>query len=92
MVAPDDRKFASDLKNSRRNQGSDLPERKRPTMNKNMSLGKITNNSIKEQQESLPVFKLRSSLIKAVQDNQLLIVVGEDYSNDTVPGGGWVLQ
>ena len=82
-MAPDDRKFASDLKNSRLNQGSDLPEWKRATMNKNMSFGKITNKSIKEQRESLSVFKLRGSLIKAVQDNQLLIVVGDTGSGKT---------
>ncbi|CUS14489.1 unnamed protein product [Tuber aestivum] len=83
MVAPDDRKFASDLKNSRLNQGGDLPEWKRATMNKNMSFGKITNKSIKEQRESLPVFKLRNSLIKAVLENQLLIVVGDTGSGKT---------
>ena len=54
MVAPDDRKFASGLEDSRLNQGSDLPEWKRATMNKNLSFGKITNKSIKEQRESLP--------------------------------------
>ncbi|PUU82695.1 P-loop containing nucleoside triphosphate hydrolase protein [Tuber borchii] len=73
----------SKFKNSRLNQGGDLPEWKRATMNKNMSFGKITNKSIKEQRESLPVFKLRSSLIKAVQDNQLLIVVGDTGSGKT---------
>ena len=52
-------------------------------MNKNMSFGKITNKSIKEQRESLPVFKLRSSLIKAVQANRLLIVVGDTGSGKT---------
>ncbi|CAZ80891.1 unnamed protein product [Tuber melanosporum] len=52
-------------------------------MSKNMSFGKITNKTIKEQRESLPVFKLRSSLIKAVQGNQLLIVVGDTGSGKT---------
>jgi len=52
-------------------------------MNKNMSFGKITNKSIKEQRELLSVFKLRGSLIKAVQDNQLLIVVGDAGSGKT---------
>ena len=83
MEAPDDRKFASDFKNSRPNQGSELPEWKRATMNKNMSFGKITNKSIKKQRESLPVFKLRSSLIKAMQDNQLLILVSDTGSRKT---------
>lgn len=30
-----------------------------------------------EQRQSLPIFKLRDELVKAVNDNQLLIVIGE---------------
>lgn len=83
MVAPNDRKFALDLKNSRLHPGGDMPEWKRATMGKSVSYGRITNKSIKEQRESLPVFKLRSSLIKAVEENQLLIVVGDTGSGKT---------
>ncbi|ORZ32608.1 hypothetical protein BCR44DRAFT_1234281 [Catenaria anguillulae PL171] len=47
------------------------------------TLGKITNLSIKEQRESLPVYKLRNDLIRAVEDNQILIVVGDTGSGKT---------
>ncbi|KAH8154787.1 uncharacterized protein LAJ45_01318 [Morchella importuna] len=84
MVAPEERKFASDLKSTRLNKGADdMPEWKKATMSKNMSFGRITSMSIKEQRESLPVYKLRSSLIKAVHENQLLIVVGDTGSGKT---------
>ena len=33
--------------------------------------------SIIEQRQSLPIFKLKEELLKAVHDNQVLIVIGE---------------
>ena len=83
MIAPGQHKFASDLKSANAAPPQDLPEWKRVTMSKNTSFGRITNLSIKEQRESLPVFKLRSSLIKAIRENQLLIVVGDTGSGKT---------
>lgn len=47
------------------------------------SYGKKTNLSIKEQRESLPIFKLKEELIKAVNDNQILVVIGETGSGKT---------
>lgn len=84
MVNPEKRVFASDLKSSTLNRGGgDMPEWKRVTMSKDQSFGKRTSLSIKEQRESLPVFKLRNALIQAVRDNQLLIVVGDTGSGKT---------
>lgn len=83
MVAPGERKFAQDLKTAKAKQTGEVPEWKRATQSKDTSYGRITNLSIKEQRESLPVFKLRSVLIKAVEDNQLLIVVGDTGSGKT---------
>ena len=84
MVNPEQRVFASDLKSTTLNRGGgEMPEWKRVTMNKDQSFGKRTNMSIKEQRESLPVFKLRNQLIKAVHENQLLIVVGDTGSGKT---------
>ncbi len=40
------------------------------------SYGKKTTLSIIEQRESLPIFKLKEDLIKAVYDNQILVVIG----------------
>merc|ERR1719369_2770868 len=39
--------------------------------------------SIVQQRESLPIFKLKDQLIKAIYDNQILIVVGETGSGKT---------
>jgi ATP-dependent RNA helicase DHX8/PRP22 len=35
------------------------------------------------QRESLPIFKLRDELIQAVNDNQVLVVIGETGSGKT---------
>jgi ATP-dependent RNA helicase DHX8/PRP22 len=83
LVAAGEHKFASDLKSAKSNPPQDMPEWKRVTMSKNTSFGRITNLSIREQRESLPVYKLRSSLIKAIRENQLLIVVGDTGSGKT---------
>ena len=37
------------------------------------SYGKKTNLSILEQRQSLPIYKLKDELIKAINDNQILI-------------------
>ena len=84
MLAPDQRKFASELRNPRADKPPDaLPEWKRITQSKDVSLGKRTSMSIKEQRESLPVFQFRKQLLDAVNENQLMIVVGETGSGKT---------
>ncbi|KAF3931597.1 hypothetical protein ABW19_dt0210007 [Dactylella cylindrospora] len=77
-----EKQFASDLRNQM-NKSGDVPEWKRVTMSKNESYGKRTSLSIKEQRESLPVFKFRDQITKAVHDNQILIVVGDTGSGKT---------
>ncbi|ESZ91578.1 ATP-dependent RNA helicase DHX8 [Sclerotinia borealis F-4128] len=84
MVNPDQRKFASDLRTVKQQAPSeDVPDWKRATQNKNEPLGRRTDMSIKDQRESLPVYRFRSELIKAVHENQLLIVVGDTGSGKT---------
>ncbi|KAH7159744.1 P-loop containing nucleoside triphosphate hydrolase protein [Dactylonectria estremocensis] len=84
MADPEKRKFASDLRNARNNaKTEEVPEWKRAVIPKGESLGKRTNMSIKDQRESLPVYVFRSQLIKAVHENQILIVVGETGSGKT---------
>jgi ATP-dependent RNA helicase DHX8/PRP22 len=39
--------------------------------------------SIQDQRESLPIFKLRSDLIRAIWDNRILVVIGETGSGKT---------
>ena len=61
-----------------------MPEWKRKTFGGGKaSFGKRTNLTMKEQREGLPVFKLRDQMIQAVQDNQILIVIGETGSGKT---------
>lgn len=84
MAAPEDRKFAADLRSTQQSKPDDsVPEWKKATMNKNQSFGKRTDMSIKQQRESLPVYKFRKQLLDAVRDNQLLIVVGDTGSGKT---------
>ncbi|XP_075890985.1 ATP-dependent RNA helicase DHX8 [Nelusetta ayraudi] len=61
-----------------------LPEWKRKAFGGNqVSYGKRTELSIVQQRESLPIFKLKTQLVQAVHDNQILIVVGETGSGKT---------
>jgi len=84
MIAPDQRKFASDLRNAQGNKGNEsMPEWKRATQSKDQSFGKRTSMTIKQQRESLPVYKFRKQLLDAVKENQLLIVVGDTGSGKT---------
>ncbi|KAI9837179.1 MAG: DEAH-box ATP-dependent RNA helicase prp22 [Sclerophora amabilis] len=84
MVSADQRQFASELRSAKATNGSEaLPEWKRATQNKDVSYGKRTSMTIKQQRESLPVYKFRSQLIDAVKSNQLLIVVGDTGSGKT---------
>lgn len=60
------------------NSAIELPEWKKHIIGgKKASYGKKTTMSILEQRQSLPIFKLKDELVKAVSDNQILIVIGE---------------
>ncbi|KAL8906480.1 MAG: hypothetical protein Q9207_002018 [Kuettlingeria erythrocarpa] len=84
MVAADQRKFASELRNPQANKAPEsVPEWKRVTQSKDQSFGKRTSMSIKQQRESLPVYKFRKQLLEAVKENQLMIVVGDTGSGKT---------
>ncbi len=84
MVAPDQRKFASDLRNPQSHKTPNAPpEWKRVFQSKEQSFGKRSSMTIKEQRESLPVYKFRKQLLDAVHENQLMIVVGDTGSGKT---------
>lgn len=61
----------------------ELPEWKRETQANVVAYGQKTTKTIKEQRESLPIFRLRSEFLKAVAENQVLVVVGETGSGKT---------
>lgn len=50
---------------------------------RNAPVGRSTTMSIQQQRESLPVYALRAPFIRAISENQLLIVVGETGSGKT---------
>ena len=81
MIAPDQRKFAQEIRNAQASKAPEaMPEWKRATQSREQSFGKHTNMTIKQQRESLPIFKFRKQLLEAVDQNQLLVVVGDTGS------------
>ncbi|KAK7109917.1 ATP-dependent RNA helicase DHX8-like isoform X1 [Littorina saxatilis] len=63
---------------------TELPEWKKQVMGgAKASFGKKEKMSILEQRKSLPIAKLKDELLKAVHDNQILIVIGETGSGKT---------
>ncbi|RCH94132.1 DEAH-box ATP-dependent RNA helicase prp22 [Rhizopus stolonifer] len=82
MAGPAGRQFAQDARGIPA-KADQIPEWKKATFNNATTFGKVTNLSIQEQRESLPTFKLRASLIEAVRENQMLIVVGDTGSGKT---------
>ncbi|KAI8607813.1 hypothetical protein BC830DRAFT_71826 [Chytriomyces sp. MP71] len=78
MAAPSERQFSQDVRGS--GQEQTVAEWKKATFNNATTFGRITSLSIKEQRESLPIFKLRDELVRAVDGNQVMIVVGDTGS------------
>ncbi|KAJ3434127.1 hypothetical protein M0812_20191 [Anaeramoeba flamelloides] len=86
----EDRKFAQDFRgigivgiNKSASNQKLIPEWKKSTFGKAISYGKKTTLSIKEQREFLPIFRFKDELMKAVEENQVLIVIGETGSGKT---------
>lgn len=77
-----ERHFAQELRsiNMSALENDGRPEWKTKVEGKALSYGIISNKSIKEQREGLPVYRLKSPLMKAIQENQVLIVIGETGS------------
>lgn len=84
LAEPSERKIVQELKNV--GQGGffeNLPEWKKNSLSKGPRLGQRASGSIKEQRESLPIFKLKNELMNAIEENQLLVVIGETGSGKT---------
>ncbi|XP_015694102.1 probable pre-mRNA-splicing factor ATP-dependent RNA helicase DEAH5 isoform X2 [Oryza brachyantha] len=60
-----------------------MPEWKKESYGKNVRFGQMSRLSIQEQRQSLPIYRLKNELIKAVGDNQVLVVIGETGSGKT---------
>ncbi|CCD25179.1 DEAH-box ATP-dependent RNA helicase PRP22 NDAI_0E03620 [Naumovozyma dairenensis CBS 421] len=60
-----------------------VTEWERSRMKEQISYGKRTSMPISSQRKSLPVYKMRSELVEAVQKNQFLVIVGETGSGKT---------
>ena len=61
----------------------EMPDWKNAALGKAPTFGLNDARSMKEQRESLPIFKLRDQLVQAVHDNQVLVVIGETGSGKT---------
>ncbi|KAF9922003.1 DEAH-box ATP-dependent RNA helicase prp22 [Linnemannia zychae] len=84
LPEPGERNFALDLRGSAASsKAGQVPEWKANTFGKATTYGKITDLSIQQQRESLPIFKLRNELVEAVRNNQVLVVVGDTGSGKT---------
>jgi ATP-dependent RNA helicase DHX8/PRP22 len=82
MAAPDQRKFAGELRSARAPPSNEpTPIWKRIAMGQEKTVAEQrASMSIKEQRESLPIFKFRKQLLEAIKDNQILLVIGETGS------------
>eukprot|EP01033_Poteriospumella_lacustris_P004330 gene4330-3094_t len=83
MPAVGERHFAQELRSINIGGSFELPEWKQKTQGKGLSYGIISDKSIKEQRESLPVYRLKSELCNAIAQNQVLVVIGETGSGKT---------
>ena len=63
--------------------GYEMPEWKVEAFGKAPTFGQKSALPMQAQRESLPIFKLRDELIQAVNDNQVLVVIGETGSGKT---------
>jgi ATP-dependent RNA helicase DHX8/PRP22 len=79
-----ERHFAQELRSINvMSQLEGAPEWKQKAENKTLSYGIISNKSITEQRESLPIYRLKKELKSAITNNQILVVIGETGSGKT---------
>ncbi|ETV98701.1 ATP-dependent helicase HrpA [Aphanomyces invadans] len=85
MPEAGERHFAAELRGMHMGGAAfDMPEWKEKTQGKaSLSYGHVSSKSMIEQRESLPVFKLKRQLMEAIQNNQVLVVIGETGSGKT---------
>uniref|UniRef100_A0A7S0R6B2 RNA helicase n=2 Tax=Pyramimonas obovata TaxID=1411642 RepID=A0A7S0R6B2_9CHLO len=82
MPESGERHLAAELRGTGMGQ-YEMPEWKKDAFGKAPTFGQRSSLTITQQRESLPIFKLRDELIAAVNDNQVLVVIGETGSGKT---------
>jgi len=78
-----ERHFAQELRSINlmsQHQEGGAPEWKQKAESKTLSYGIISNKSIHEQRQSLPIYRLKKELMQAMISNQVLVVIGETGS------------
>ena len=83
MPEAGERHFAAELRSINMSGLEGAPEWKQKAEGKTLSYGIVSNKSIKQQRESLPVYRLKNELIDAFTNNQVLVVIGETGSGKT---------
>lgn len=87
-----ERHFAQELRSINMSSFDGAPEWKKKAENKTLSYGIISNKSIKEQRESLPIYRLKKELLEAISSNQVLVVIGETGSGKTTQMTQYMLE
>ena len=78
-----ERHFAQELRSINMSAFDGAPEWKQKAESKTLSFGIISNKSLKEQREGLPIYRLKQELMRAMVENQVLVVIGETGSGKT---------
>jgi ATP-dependent RNA helicase DHX8/PRP22 len=78
-----ERHFAQELRSINMTAFDGAPEWKKKAESKALSYGIISTKPLIEQREGLPIFRLKTELLAAISDNQVLCVVGETGSGKT---------
>jgi ATP-dependent RNA helicase DHX8/PRP22 len=78
-----ERHFAQELRSINMSTFDGAPEWKQKAESKTLSYGIISSKSLKDQRESLPIYRLKPELIRAISENQVLVVIGETGSGKT---------
>lgn len=80
MPEQGERHFAQELRSINVGGSFELPEWKQKTQGKGLAYGQMNSKPLREQRESLPIYRLKSELCQAIAQNQVLVVIGETGS------------
>ncbi|CAM9912006.1 unnamed protein product, partial [Phaeothamnion confervicola] len=78
-----ERLFTQELQSLNVSGTFELPEWKTKAEGKGLSYGLVSNKTIKEQRENLPIYRLKKELCEAIAKHRVLVVIGETGSGKT---------